>query len=282
VIRDDRVKFATVPDNEHVAEDALTQFLEGDLPAEARIGVVCHLAGCAQCRELATRLSEDLHNPAARRRRWRFGSAAPAREPASTDRWVLTLGAAAALMAVLSIGAPQRPIRRSAEDPFRPAAGSSLPVASLTPGAVYPVGIAVLCSDRHQTKLFVQPVTRQAVLRAYRMEQAPSATYELDYLIPPELGGAPERENLWPEPYGAPVWNARVKDQLERLLPQLVCDHQLELAAAQHEIAADWIAAYKKYFHTDHPLVATTVDGDRTTPRVPLAIDLSRRSNSGR
>jgi hypothetical protein len=38
------------------------------------------------------------------------------------------------------------------------------------------------------------------------------------------------------------------------LLPQLVCDGQLDLATAQADIAADWIAAYKKYFKTDIPL----------------------------
>jgi hypothetical protein len=47
-----------------------------------------------------------------------------------------------------------------------------------------------------------------------------------------------------------------VKDELERLLPQLVCSHQLDLATAQREMATDWIAAYKKYFNTNVPLEA--------------------------
>jgi hypothetical protein len=33
-----------------------------------------------------------------------------------------------------------------------------------------------------------------------------------------------------------------------------VCGGKLDLASAQNEISADWIAAYKKYFHTDRPL----------------------------
>jgi hypothetical protein len=40
---------------------------------------------------------------------------------------------------------------------------------------------------------------------------------------------------------------------LEDRLHQLVCDGSLDLATAQRDIETDWIAAYKKYFHTDKP-----------------------------
>jgi hypothetical protein len=45
----------------------------------------------------------------------------------------------------------------------------------------------------------------------------------------------------------------------------MVCAGQLDLSAAQRDIATDWIAAYKKYFRTDKPLsnssdVAVLVD----------------------
>ena len=94
------------------------------------------------------------------------------------------------------------------------------------------------------------------MLRAYGMENVPSDEYELDHLITPELGGAPDSRNLWPQRYTSRVWNAHVKDRLERLLPRLVCDGQVPLETAQHDIALDWIAAYKKYFNTDAPLRA--------------------------
>ena len=35
---------------------------------------------------------------------------------------------------------------------------------------------------------------------------------------------------------------------------RLVCAGTLPLATAQRDMAADWIAAYKKYFRTDRPL----------------------------
>jgi hypothetical protein len=34
----------------------------------------------------------------------------------------------------------------------------------------------------------------------------------------------------------------------------MVCQGAVDLTAAQQEIAGNWIAAYKKYFHTDQPL----------------------------
>jgi hypothetical protein len=86
------------------------------------------------------------------------------------------------------------------------------------------------------------------------MEHVAEHEYELDYLITPELGGVADQRNLWPERYGSGVWNARVKDDLEELLPRLVCQGTLPLVTAQRDIASDWIAAYKKYFRTDRPI----------------------------
>jgi hypothetical protein len=86
------------------------------------------------------------------------------------------------------------------------------------------------------------------------MANTPDDEYELDYLVTPDLGGSPDARNLWPEPYGSDVWNARVKDELETLLPRMVCRGQLDLATAQRDIATDWVAAYRKYFKTDRPI----------------------------
>jgi len=71
--------------------------------------------------------------------------------------------------------------------------------------------------------------------------------------VTPALGGLDDIRNLWPHSY-ASLWNARVKDALEDRLRAMVCDGRLDLADARREIATNWIGAYKKYFHTDHPL----------------------------
>ena len=67
--------------------------------------------------------------------------------------------------------------------------------------------------------------------------------YEYDHLISLELGGATnDPRNLWPEPGPSP----NPKDALEDRLHEMVCDGQLTLGAAQSEIAADWVAAYRR------------------------------------
>ncbi len=134
-----------------------------------------------------------------------------------------------------------------------PRSAGPVPRRQLTPGAVRSVAKSDVCggSDRQS---FVVPVALQRkVFEEYGMRDARPDAYEVDYLITPELGGAADIRNLWPEPYSATVWNARVKDALEDRLHQMVCDGQLDLATAQHDIATDWIAAYKKYFNSSRP-----------------------------
>jgi hypothetical protein len=129
------------------------------------------------------------------------------------------------------------------------------PNRSLTPGATRPVSIAEICSVPHEEVVEdVSVPLRQMVLHEYGISNARPEDYEIDYLIAPRLGGTEDIRNLWPEPYRTRVWNAHVKDALEERLHEMVCRGQLDLVTAQHDIATDWIAAYKKYFHTNKPL----------------------------
>jgi hypothetical protein len=146
-------------------------------------------------------------------------------------------------------------MRPTTESTIAALLSGALPEPSLTPGAVTALTAAELCNGVRPSRLVTEPV-RQQVLRAYRMEQVSAAAYELDALVTPELGGSTDPANLWPQLYHSPVWNARVKDELEQLLPEMVCRQEITLAQAQQEIAADWIAAYKRYFKTDAPLRA--------------------------
>ncbi len=99
------------------------------------------------------------------------------------------------------------------------------------------------------------PVALQRrVFDEYGIPGADPRAYEVDYLVTPALGGADDIRNLWPHSYSSTVWNAHVKDALEDRLRDMVCAGTLDLSAAQQEIATNWIAAYKKYFHTDEPL----------------------------
>ena len=76
-------------------------------------------------------------------------------------------------------------------------------------------------------------------------QSGPLSAFELDHLIPLELGGAPAAlANLWPEPWDGGL-GARAKDKVENDLHARVCEHTLQLAAAQRAIATDWPTADK-------------------------------------
>jgi hypothetical protein len=161
--------------------------------------------------------------------------------------------ATAAAIAIIVGGVERIRIQNSAVY----AEGPLEPRATLTPGAVRTVTAAEVCGaniEDHQQALAIPASVRDEVFREYGMSAAKPQNFEVDFLITPELGGSNDIRNLWPEPYRAPVWNAHVKDQVEDRLRDMVCKGQIDLATAQRDIAADWILAYKKYFHTDRPL----------------------------
>jgi hypothetical protein len=130
----------------------------------------------------------------------------------------------------------------------------STPNSGLTPGATLPVTREYVCAAGETDSLHVVPaLLAKQVFAEYGLAPSPRK-YEVDYLITPALGGAPVVRNLWPQPYAAGEWNAHVKDALEDRLHQMVCEGRLDLAAAQNDLATDWVAAYKKYFGTNRPL----------------------------
>jgi hypothetical protein len=87
--------------------------------------------------------------------------------------------------------------------------------------------------------------TRQA-LAAYGY-YAGHRVYQLDHLVPVELGGSNAGENLWLEvdyPGGSPRSGyLNPKDRVEERLHALVCQGRISLARAQTAIRTDWITA---------------------------------------
>lgn len=130
----------------------------------------------------------------------------------------------------------------------------SFPEPSLTPGAVATVSREQVCGSARPKNRMVPASLQRKVFEEYGIPRAEPRAYEVDYLITPALGGADDIRNLWPQSNSSAVWNARVKDALEDRLRDLVCDGSVDLVAAQRDLSSDWIAAYKKYFHTDKPL----------------------------
>lgn len=137
-----------------------------------------------------------------------------------------------------------------------------LPNPRLTPGATQPVALSAMCASGHDEVVrYVPARVSEAVFREYGISRAPASDYEVDYLITPGLGGADDIRNLWPEPHND-VWNSYVKDQLEDRLHSMVCSGQMTLPTAQQEIAANWISAYKHYFHTQAPVGERAIAAD--------------------
>ncbi len=252
----------------HLSDEELLQAVDGELSTHDGGGVESHLAACWACRarkqEIEAAIGEFIR---AHRQNldWRIPSAdgprallraqlAQLAEPPRL-RWRLSWAVAAVAAAAFGLAAvaylglhawERRPPARMV--------AVTVPNPSLTPGATVLVGRSEVCMESNTKNKAVPVALQRRVFDEYGIRSAAPAAYEVDYLITPALGGADDIHNLWPQAYSATVWNAQVKDALEDHLRELVCDGQLDLATAQRELAANWIEAYKKYFHTDQPL----------------------------
>ncbi len=130
----------------------------------------------------------------------------------------------------------------------------SIPNARLTPGATVLMDRQAVCALTNTNNKAVPLPLQKKVFEEYGLAKAEAQAYEVDYLVTPALGGADDIRNLWPQSYSATAWNAKAKDALEERLREMVCSGSLDLTEAQHEIAANWIETYKKYFHSDNPI----------------------------
>jgi len=262
----------------HVTDHELILSMDGELSPRRQSKVAQHVETCHACQEKADSIRSTMADVEAC---YRADHSAPLRsmdcgrmrlafalrnadvaEPAWFER--LSLGSGRLQLAhSVKIGLVMAAVcalafiavRATTESTIGGAPSGTLPEPALTPGAVTQLTTAELCNGVRPSRLVTDDV-RQQVLRAYGMERVSVAAYELDALVTPELGGSTDPANLWPQRYQSPVWNARVKDELERLLPEMVCRQEITLTQAQQEIATDWIAAYKRYFKTETPLRA--------------------------
>jgi hypothetical protein len=130
-------------------------------------------------------------------------------------------------------------------------AGAVLPNPALTPGEVFvDVTAAQVCVSGYASS--VRNVIHEQYLAVYASYGIPypeaPGSYELDHLVPLELGGDNADRNLWPEP-AAPVPGFHEKDELENYLHDAVCGGRMTLADAQRGIAANWALLYKEYLH---------------------------------
>jgi Putative zinc-finger len=264
---------------DHLSDEDILLFSEGEISGTREDEMRRHLATCADCQmrgdKIAGTLSElsQLKNvsfgamilsPTAARARLkaRLSEMTSAEvkpwwrrfvRETSIQRWAYVSTAFGVVVLCLAgLSRPGSLFHRQAVSAYLEA--RPVPNSDLTPGVTRPVGLADIC-PRRESDLdpAVPPSVRRVVFKEYGIADVPSKDYQVDYLINPQLGGTDDIRNLWPQPYGTTVWNARAKDALEDRLYQMVCSKQIDLASAQRDIARDWISAYKKYFHTSNP-----------------------------
>jgi hypothetical protein len=122
------------------------------------------------------------------------------------------------------------------------------PNPRLTPGAVFPgVTAAQVCVPGYASSVRDVPDTEKAAVYAeYGTAHHTPGQYEIDHLIPLELGGSNEITNLWPQP-AVPVPGYHQKYVLENLLHDLVCAGAVSLQVAQRAIVTDWLSAYHMF-----------------------------------
>ena len=124
------------------------------------------------------------------------------------------------------------------------------PYKNKTGGSVRTADRDAACGHAKEHRGPMPSQRRDEILKRYGMAPGTHPDYEIDHLIPLCLGGSDDPSNLWPQPRRSieETWNAEAKDRLERLMCNMVCDGQIDIATAQEAFATDWIAAYQKYY----------------------------------
>jgi len=258
----------------HLSDQELVLAVDGELPPVRAEQAAAHVLECWSCRARKQEIEEAIADFV----RLHRGNLDPLLTPPAGPRALLK-----AQLAEMAAVPPPRPLRWPQVFAWRQAAAAlvlgaalaagyhfwipitasraalrsvpvSFPEPSLTPGAIATVDRDQICASSEPKNRAVPVSLQHKVFEEYGIPSAEPRAYEVDYLITPALGGADDIRNLWPQSNSSAVWNARVKDALEDRLHAMVCEGGLDLVAAQHDISSDWIAAYKKYFHTDEPL----------------------------
>jgi hypothetical protein len=209
----------------HLTDSELLLAADGELGRS-------HLESCSDCRARLQTLERALDD-------YRHAlTVVPTRRSSLHRYWVA--GAAAAML-VIAFAIQRLPRAQNGPD------------ARLTPGAVREE-FQISCSGSEADLPVVAAPVAGEVFRRYGIAKPRPGDYEVDYLIPPDLGGTADVANLWPQPYTRGVWNSRVKDALEDRLKARVCSGQMSLADAQSDLRHGWVDAYKRHFQTQQPL----------------------------
>lgn len=125
-------------------------------------------------------------------------------------------------------------------------AAAQLPSGYNTPGAITRATAKEVCAADYAAS--VKPVAgwqKNTALERYGI-RPDTFSGDLDHLVPVELGGSNDPDNLWPM-RGHEDMTPAAKARLAERMKQMVCDGKLSLKDAQNAFKKDWTKAYKQY-----------------------------------
>lgn len=122
----------------------------------------------------------------------------------------------------------------------------ALPDPACTPGSIFEDATRkVICVSGYTAEVRDVPESvKNEVYAEYGIAHHVRGQYEVDHLVPLEGGGSNSIANLFPQP-AAPSGGGEgfhVKDHVENVMHERVCDGSLALRPAQRAIARDWTA----------------------------------------
>ena len=126
-------------------------------------------------------------------------------------------------------------------------AHGGLPDSACTPGAIFTTATPnVICVSGYTRTVRNVPFSeKEQAYAEYGIANHVPGQYEVDHLVPLELGGNNDIANLWPEA-ASPTPGFHEKDMVENYLHDQVCSGAMSLKDAQKEIATNWLAVYKR------------------------------------
>jgi len=126
-------------------------------------------------------------------------------------------------------------------------AHGGLPDSACTPGAIFPnATVQQICGYGYASSVRNVPFSEKDQAYAeYGIYHHYSGQYEVDHLVPLELGGSNDIANLWPEA-ASPTPGFHQKDEVENYLHDQVCSGGMSLKDAQKQIASSWLTVYNR------------------------------------